>query len=291
LTSNPLNLTRIVCPKCKSKLLYINGAAVCDKDHHFPVFENIVSFIENTEFDDHWEQHSVNGVPISKLKVAEQFLEPLSLNSRSSQVILDVGCGDGVHADYFNSDKFKGMELTYIGMDISLQALESARKRSGNGVFLHADAGNIPLESESVDAVFSYGVIAYTDSPKESLAELARVVKKGGLVGIWVYPDPGGVKGALFKSVRTISNLLGSFLTARLADLIVPFLGVLPVASGVNLRNATWEQCREVVLVNIGPSKLSLPTIPTIKDWVESDNLTIIEENVEPSITLWARKK
>ena len=63
------------------------------------------------------------------------------------------------------------------------------------------------------------------------------------------------------------------------------------MASGVNLKNANWKQCKEVVMVNIQPKTLVYPTREEVLDWLDQANLKVVEEDKIKPITLWATTK
>lgn len=283
-----------ICPLCNVHLSRNGNYLICKKNenHIFEINSNIVSFIASHEFDNHWEPHSMMAIPESKAGVAKKFLGPLLQQLSNQDRILDVGCGDGVHAKFLKCDVPNNLEIRYIGLDVSLSALHSAQSRvnSDEGTFIHADAAHIPLADASMDAVFSYGVIAYTNDPSRTIQEMSRVLKPSGIMGIWVYLRPPGFKGWLFNLVRKVNQFCGPRITQRIADIIVPFLGILPVASGLHLGNASWKQCREVVLVNIAPKNLIFPEKGTVKLWLAEAGLTIILEDLDPPLTIWAKK-
>lgn len=149
------------------------------------------------DFEVHWREHSAPEISLSKQGEARAFLRPLF--ERMGQAnepmrILDVGCGDGVHAVVLAK---VGLGVYhYFGMDLSPKAAASAqgRMRALNGARAEFQVGNalsLPYHSHSFDIVFSYGVIAYTGEPEAALGEMVRVCKAGGLIGVWLYPKVG----------------------------------------------------------------------------------------------------
>ena len=286
-----IDIDNLVCPKCQGDLGLSDDHLVCnhDRSHRFRIRDGIYSFVGDHEFDEHWEPHGVVPVAEEKINSARNFLDPMLNKTDPQSLVLDVGCGDGVHAMMLTSAR-ESLSYRYIGLDVSFAALASARSRATEGIFLHADAAHIPLKNESVDAVFSYGVIAYTDDPAAAVVEMARVLTPGGMIGIWVYLRPEGLGAWMIKWVRAITALGGPLVTRFIADLIVPLMAFLPVSSGLNLSNASWKQCREVVLVNIAPQNLVFPDRETFAGWISRAGLTIESEDMNPPLTIWARK-
>lgn len=288
-------LKTIVCSECRNKLNYDEKAQTLNCVEHgaFQVVDGIPSFVENHEFDTHWDANRCEDIPQQKKQAALNFLAPLIkyLNSQKGLSVLDAGCGDGVHVEVLSDLNNVKNGHSFTGVDISFSALHAIRKRKhSDWKFVHADIGKLPYEDNSFDAVFSFGVLAYTDDPYHSFSELCRVVRKGGMVGVWLYPKTRGIKGALFSFVRKTCQLAGPLGRRLIADSIVLFLGLLPTSSGLSLRNATWGQCREIVLVNIAPSKLYFPDTAEVEGWFDKNNISISCRDEKLPITLWGIK-
>jgi len=106
-------------------------------------------------------------------------LEALAL--LPGEAVLDVGCGPG----YLTRDmaQMVGASGQVHGIDISAPMLEIARKRCADNHWaqLHeADAQHIPLAEASMDASVSVQVYLFTPDLKAALAELYRVLRRGG---------------------------------------------------------------------------------------------------------------
>ena len=110
----------------------------------------------------------------------------LPLDSLRGKVALNIGCGAGNEA----------LLLTYSGasciaMDITSQAARAAEqlmnKIGGDGIGIQADTRFIPLESSSVDVVYSSGVLHHSPEITRSIAEIYRVLKPGGRAYIMLY--------------------------------------------------------------------------------------------------------
>jgi SAM-dependent methyltransferase len=75
-------------------------------------------------------------------------------------------------------------------VDIS-DAVSNAKKRFQDmnlkGEFLKASILDLPVQDESVDIIFSEGVLHHTDSTENALKYLAKKIKKGGLFMFYVY--------------------------------------------------------------------------------------------------------
>lgn len=102
--------------------------------------------------------------------------------------ILDAGCGAGYSCLLFFGDRLNHHD--YLGVDIS-SSVEVARdrfqERGIKGEFLQADLMNIPIEENSIDIIFSEGVLHHTDNTGEAIMQLAKKLKSGGKFLFYVY--------------------------------------------------------------------------------------------------------
>ena len=129
------------------------------------------------------------------------------------------------------------------------------------------------------------------ENPWDGLAEMVRVTSRGGLVGVLMYPKTTTLIGKVLSIFRFIVPRLPYFLQALIADMVVPFLGFLPTVGKLHLGNASWRACREVVLVNIAPSKLYFPTKSEIIDKLNALGCRIVSDNLELPFSIWAIKE
>jgi arsenite methyltransferase len=114
------------------------------------------------------------------------------LDIPSGGVALDVGSGPGnITAALARA---AGPDGVALGVDISDPMLERAvRAEAGPQVgFLRADAQQLPLRDETVDAVTSLAVLQLVPNPRVALTEIARVLRPGGRVAVMV-PTAGPV--------------------------------------------------------------------------------------------------
>ncbi len=93
--------------------------------------------------------------------------------------ILDLGCGTG-HFQPHLAHRFPGAE--YVGLDIAEGMVNYARDHCGQAArWVVGDAESLPLAAGSVDLVFSSLAIQWCYRPDLLFAELARVLRPGGV--------------------------------------------------------------------------------------------------------------
>ncbi|MBI5952677.1 MAG: class I SAM-dependent methyltransferase [Chloroflexi bacterium] len=253
------------------------------------------SFRTRSEFEEHWQTNVLPEIGVSKLTEARSFLQIAFKQIEKSKRpvrILDVGCGDGVHTAVLAQAEVG--PFTYSGMDVSLEAARLASKRPKMHSehmfnFQTGDALLLPYCSNTFDVVFSYGVIAYTGSPEDAIDEMVRVCRPGGLLGIWLYPKMEGIVGSLFEFTRFLCRRLGRRWSKIIIYPIVLMLPVLPVRSGINLSNSTWQQCIEVVEINLLPEELGFYTLKDVLGWFSKRNLDVRFIDKERPIAVWAQ--
>lgn len=239
-------------------------------------------------FESHWKGRDEMAYASTKLDVARSFLSVLA-DEKKPATVLDAGCGDGVHAHVIN--EVYGDSYLYCGIDVSIPATITADKRNPYGMMVAGDVQYLPFKHQIFDISFSYGVLAYTRSPKDAFAELCRVTRRGGLIGVWFYIKPNSIGWTLLSGVRLLVRVAPSWLADGVANLIVPFLAILPTSSRVNLSNASWEQCKEIVMVNIMPEELWYPGKDDVLDLFRNNNCEIVDMCEKGGMTVWGRKK
>jgi SAM-dependent methyltransferase len=120
--------------------------------------------------------------------VAIEFLAWLTIPRRASW--LDVGCGTGAL-----SETILGLlePRGVIGIDASVPYLRGTRRLSldPRARFIAGNAQQLPVQSGSFDAVVSGLVLNFVPRPEAALAEMARVVRPGRLVAVYVWDYAG----------------------------------------------------------------------------------------------------
>lgn len=120
------------------------------------------------------------------LRVVEQRLEIGWAKARSSIpqdfVGLEIGCGRGAGASLL-LDAFKPRRL--YALDLDPEMIRKARRyltpeKQARVHLLVADSERLPLASETVDAVFGFGVLHHLPVWRDALVEICRVLKPGG---------------------------------------------------------------------------------------------------------------
>jgi arsenite methyltransferase len=106
---------------------------------------------------------------------------------RAGETVLDLGSGGGI--DVLLSGRRVGPTGRAIGVDMTDEMLELARRnaseaRATNVEFRQGTIEALPLEDASVDVVISNCVINLAADKTAVFAEIARVLRPGGRIGV-----------------------------------------------------------------------------------------------------------
>lgn len=134
--------------------------------------------------------------------------------------VLDAGCGGGRYARLLGE---AGAHV--VGVDLSA-AVEKAATLCADlpGVaIVQGDLLQLPLAESAFDFAFSIGVLHHSPDPRRSFAELARRVKPGGRLAVWLYRRNTIPQEWLNSALRAASTRLPT----RLLEPLCAGLGVL----------------------------------------------------------------
>jgi SAM-dependent methyltransferase len=104
---------------------------------------------------------------------------------------LDVGCGNGAFSEAIVSHC---KPRSIRGIDPSPEQIEFALKRHNASIshFETGDAMNLPYENDTFDVASMALVLFFVPQPSQGVAEMRRVVVKGGIVTAYTWDIFGG---------------------------------------------------------------------------------------------------
>lgn len=132
--------------------------------------------------------------------------------------VLDVGCGTG-----FNLVRLRRRGFSVVGLEPSPEMRRLAEDNNPGVEIVAGDAEALPWPDGSFDLVLSIEVIRYLEGPDKALAEMARVLRPGGVAIVTAAPLLSLNGYALINAVTsrvtipTFGNLRQSFLTVAQA--------------------------------------------------------------------------
>jgi arsenite methyltransferase len=279
-----------------------------------------------------WKKVDTFDSPASLARMREWLVErygdvataPWLAEHGANPLLVDAGCGAGM----------SGLELLgplvpnlrYLGVDVS-EAVDVAQTRfQDRGLkagFLQADISELPLAKESVDLIFSEGVLHHTNSTEGALKSLAKLLKPGGRFLFYVYKRKGPLREFTDDYVRDklqpISpdeawklmeplTQLGISLGELNAEINIPQpIDLLGIPAGrVNVQrlfywhvaktfyrpDLTFDEMNHINFDWYAPANAQRQSIEQVRSWCIDAELEIEREVVEDAgITVIARKQ
>jgi ubiquinone/menaquinone biosynthesis C-methylase UbiE len=117
----------------------------------------------------------------------EEYLDAMDIDGKKA--VLDLGCGTGVAARAIA--KRRGFSGAVLGIDLSPYLVQAAERLAaeeglaGSATFKPGDTRSLGLEDGQFDAVVLHTLVSHVSDPLSVVKEAARVVRPGGMVGIF----------------------------------------------------------------------------------------------------------
>ena len=106
----------------------------------------------------------------------------------SSHKILEVGCGTGA----VFQELIHPLGAAYCGLDIDPTYLAYFAQAHHNTCLTSGDAHHLPFSSGCFDVSLSHFVLLWVSYPAQTLSEMVRVTRSGGIILALAEPDYGG---------------------------------------------------------------------------------------------------
>ena len=135
-----------------------------------------------------------------------------AVDPKPGQRVLDVATGTGLVA----LELLRRAACEVVGLDQSEEMLAGARDRLGDRVTLvRGEAERMPFADEEFDALTFTYLLRYVDDPAATMRQLARVVKRGGRIGMLEFgvPQHGPLRVLWRAHTRVGLPLLGRLIS------------------------------------------------------------------------------
>jgi ubiquinone/menaquinone biosynthesis C-methylase UbiE len=142
-------------------------------------------------------------------QMLHEYLDAMQINDQ--EAVLDLGCGTGLAARVIARQpdfegKVTGIDLSQFLVMMANRLAES-EGLAGQTDFLAGDAHNLHFEDGSFHAAVAHTLLSHVEDPPAVLHEAARVLKPGGLLGIFdgdyaslTFGQADAAKGARFDN-------------------------------------------------------------------------------------------
>lgn len=192
--------------------------------HEFPIVRAIPRFAGETYIESF-------GVQWNRYEVIRPEMDTATFHAKTGcwpqdlagKKVLDAGVGGGRYARLIGE---VGAQL--VGLDLS-SAVEKARKVCEDLPqvnIIQADLLNPPLSESVFDFAYSIGVLHHCPDPRKAFAQVAKSVKPGGQLAVWLYRRNTLPQELINKALRAV--------TTRLPDSVLKFWSkLLTIPGGV----------------------------------------------------------
>ena len=196
-----MNTKHLLCPVCRLPLAENNRRLVCEGGHSFDISKsgycNLLRSAKKSTHGDNKEMIRARRDFLSLgyyAFLADAVASAVDTVFSEGATLLDAGCGEGYYTESVLA-KIKDKSPHAIGVDISKDACEAAKKRLQSLTVITASLYDLPIESASVDTL----LLLFSPLAKE---EIARVLKKGGYF-VTAFPEKRhlfGLKRVLYDT-------------------------------------------------------------------------------------------
>ncbi len=164
---------------------------------------------------------------------------PRSLLHRGA-LVLDMGCGSGRWTRYLSG---KVGSIDAVDPSEAIFTAAAAHQDLANVRWSQAGLDPIPFNDGTFDLVICLGVLHHVPETGEALARLARKVKRGGHLLIYLYYDLEN-RGRIYRSIFQLTELLRKVIInlplplRSMVSSAIAFLVYLPMRTIVRLARA-----------------------------------------------------
>jgi SAM-dependent methyltransferase len=249
----------LVCPICETSLKIDGNSLLCDNNHRYRIKGNVIDFTLDSSslYDAHWSKYESS--PLKQYR-AKHFVEWATSKNKITNhetVILDLGCGDGNHTQFFEGYK-------YIGVDISNAIYDVASKYIYNEdfIFIKADAFALPIKKGEIDLLFSFAGINYFPSYgrlslNELMNKLDRIIVNNGNIALWGAGEKSRVSVTIFELIRKFYKI-----SPDLIKLLILNLGCLATmfrtnSANISILNSPLSHVKEIISTNLTPDYIN----------------------------------
>jgi SAM-dependent methyltransferase len=214
-------------------------------------------------------------------------------------IVLDAGCGSGRFCQLFAEHG----AATVIGVDMNDAVAEAARhcRDYENVHIVQANIFALPFQPAVFDLIWCNGVIHHTPDAASAHCSLAKHVRPGGILYVWVYPD----RFNPFRLVKTVLRRTGphrwppralQLVASMLAYMSVPMLALYRAARVVpglrprtpwgvrSVRPRTLEELKLTWFDALSPEFDSRHTEDEVIEWFRREGFSGIAALEEPKV-------
>lgn len=185
--------------------------------------------------------------------------EPIVRGSRG----IDVGSGDGQDT-YIMANNNPSVKIA--SMDISDGVYKTKELVCGldNVWVMKGSVLDIPVKAGTFDFAYSFGVLHHTVDPERAFSEIARIIKRGGAIFLYLYEDHSEnfikfIAVNIIARLRKITVKINPKILYALAYFASPFASILfSLPSRILMKFKRTEYLAKKMPFNFGTNFFSL---------------------------------
>jgi SAM-dependent methyltransferase len=236
-------LNWIVCPRCAGDFALredamgeggevLAGRLTCPQGHAFPIRGGIPRLLPSSMLDTsnerdaqaadpkaiaasfgrEWSHFDYDTAITWHSNLDERralFLRETALTAEELQgkLVLDAGCGNGSLS--YGIGQY-GCDVLAADVSDSVEAAYHyySQKPDNRVHYIQADLMQPPFRRDTFDVIFSSGVLHHNPNTYAALKAVARALKEGGRIYIWLYSPQPGLKFYLQLKLRSVVSPL-----------------------------------------------------------------------------------
>jgi ubiquinone/menaquinone biosynthesis C-methylase UbiE len=144
---------------------------------------------------------------------------------------IDIGSGCG-YDTYIMATNNPSVKI--VGLDISdgIYKSKEINSRLKNACFIKGSALEIPIKENTFDFAYSFGVLHHTSDPEKCIRQIARVIKKGAPVFLYLYEDHSDnfiryLSIKIITVLRKVTTKIHPKMLYAISFLVSPFVAFL----------------------------------------------------------------
>jgi SAM-dependent methyltransferase len=224
------------CPRCRGGLEVAAGAAGLDCagcGASVPVVRGIPRFVAEdyaASFGRQWNRFDV----ARPVEDEATFRVKTGLDPRefAGKLVLDAGCGGGRYARLLGEH---GARVVGVDRSAAVEKAAAVCAEFPGVAIIQGDLLELPIVEGIVDFAFSIGVLHHSPDPRRAFAEVARRVKPGGRLAVWLYRRNTGPQEWLNSALRAAT-------TRWPPRVLEPFCAGLGIIGGIPVLNQSLNK-------------------------------------------------
>ena len=194
---------QLVCPSCRKRLVFddTEHTLTCEAcREQYPIIAGIPRFVTQehlASFGLQWNRYEI--AHDEEDQTTFQAKTSIKLAELKGLRVLDAGCGGGRYSRIAGQ---AGATVVAADHSSSVDKASSLCQHLEGVQFIQADLKRLPLASASFDFVFSVGVMHHDVDTRSVFDAVARMVRPGGRMAVWLYRRNQGWQEAINNCLR-----------------------------------------------------------------------------------------